>query len=46
MNETQPPQKQDIDRLKYLLEAILAQLQQLNKQIAWSHRDDPTPPPE
>lgn len=30
MNETAPPQKQDIDRLRSLLEAILNQLAQIN----------------
>lgn len=34
MNETAPVQKQDIDRLKDLLEAILAQLRQISEQLA------------
>ena len=31
MNETAPPQKQDLDRIAHLLEAILVELRNLNE---------------
>lgn len=34
MNETSPAQKQDIDRVVSLLQAILAQLQLISEQLA------------
>ena len=41
MNETQPPQKQDIDRLGRLLAALLDELRELRADIQWATRDDP-----
>lgn len=46
MNETAPPQKQDINRVLSVLERIDAKLDRLTRLYEWEHRDDPAPAPE
>jgi hypothetical protein len=45
MNETAPVQKQDIDRVLSVLNALLYQFKEFRADWAWVHRDDPRPLP-